>query len=236
MFDISSEVRRDYFRSKLLRYTRKAFKALPEMENPIILDIGCGTGVVTLELARLSGGRVVGIDTDQVALDKLNEKIEQAGLTTRMKTINCTMKDMRFNDGSFDVVWCEGAIFLIGFEEGLREWRRLIRPHGFLVIHARIIDIEKRIDSIPACGYRLIEKFDVSKEAWWDDYYGPMENLIEGLRHRYQNDPGALVLLNKVQDEVNEFKKKPEYQGSVFYVMQKTEGGGDEELQERTLV
>jgi ubiquinone/menaquinone biosynthesis C-methylase UbiE len=223
MFDVSSEVRRDYFRSKLLRYTRKAFKMLPEMENPIILDVGCGTGVVTLELARLSGGRVVGIDTDQVALDRLGQKIEQAGLATRMKTINCSMRDMRFNDNSFDVVWCEGAIFVIGFEEGLRQWRRLIRSYGFLAVHARIVDIEKRVGLIPECGYRLIEKFDVSKESWWDDYYGPMENLVEGLRHRYQNDTGALALLDKVQDEISEFKIKPEYQGSVFYVMQKTE-------------
>jgi ubiquinone/menaquinone biosynthesis C-methylase UbiE len=131
------------------------------------------------------------------------------------------MKDMQFKDNSFDILWCEGAIFLIGFEEGLRAWRRLIRPRGFLVVHARMVDVEKRIDSIPTCGYDLLHKFTVSKDAWWDDYYGPMENLVEGLRHRYQNYPDALALLNKVQKEVDEFKSNPEYHGSVFYVMQK---------------
>jgi ubiquinone/menaquinone biosynthesis C-methylase UbiE len=95
-FDVSAEVRRDYFRSKLLQYTRKAFKMLPEIEDPVILDIGCGTGVTTLELARLSGGRVVGIDIDQAALDNLNQKIEQAKLGSRIKTVNGSMMDMQF--------------------------------------------------------------------------------------------------------------------------------------------
>ena len=220
-FDVSKEVRRDYFRSKLLQYTRKAFKMLPEIENPVILDIGCGTGVATLELARLSGGRVVGIDIDETALDSLKQKVEHAGLANRMKTVHSSMTDMQFRDNSFDIVWCEGAIYVIGFDEGLRSWRRFIRPKGFLVVHARIVDVEKRLDSIPTHGYSLLNRFTVSKEAWWDDYYGPMENLVDGLRHRYQNYPDALTMLDKVQKEVDEFKSNPEYHGSVFYVMQK---------------
>jgi ubiquinone/menaquinone biosynthesis C-methylase UbiE len=219
--DVSKEVRRDYFRSKLLQYTRKAFKMLPEIKDPVILDIGCGTGVTTLELARLSGGRVVGIDIDQAALDILKEKIEQAGLASRIKTVHSSMTDMQFRDNSFDIVWCEGAIFVVGFDEALRSWRRLLRPKGFLVMHARMVDVEKRIDSIPTHGYSLLNTFKVPKEAWWDDYYGPMENLVEGLRHKYQNYPDALALLDKVQKEVDEFKSNPEYHGSVFYVMQK---------------
>lgn len=220
--DISKEVRRDYFRSKLLQYTRKAFKMLPEIKDPVILDIGCGTGVTTLELARLSGGRVVGIDIDQVSLDSLEHKIEQAGLANRIKTVNSSMIDMQFKENSFDIVWCEGAIFVIGFDDGLSSWRRFIRPKGFLVVHARMVDIGKRVDAIPTLGYTLLNRFTVSKEAWWEDYYAPMENLVEGLRHRYQNYADAMALLDKVQKEVDEFKTNPEYHGSVFYVMQKT--------------
>lgn len=44
---------------------------LPRLDNPRIMDVGCGTGVVTIELARLSGGSIVGVDTDKLALDKL---------------------------------------------------------------------------------------------------------------------------------------------------------------------
>lgn len=224
-YDVTSDINRDYFRSKLLQYTRKAFKMLPELQKPRILDIGCGTGVVTLELARLSNGRVVGIDTDQAALDKLNVKIEQARLLNRIKTLNCSMRDMRFPDGSFDIIWSEGAIFVIGFEEALNEWRRFIRLEGYLVLHARLGSIEQRVAMIPTLEYRFIDKFVVPKDAWWDDYYGPLERLIEGLRHKYRNDPKAQVILDKAQTEVDEFKSKPEFHGSVFYVMQRTSGG-----------
>lgn len=220
--DINAEIRRDYFRAKLLQYTRKAFKILPKLENPVVLDIGCGTGVVTMELARLTGGRVVGIDIDQLALDKLDQKIEQAKLFKQIKTVNCSMQDIQFKDNSFDIIWCEGAVFVIGFENGLKEWRRLMRPMGFMVWHARIIDIEKRTDLIQASGYALLDKFIVSKESWWDEYYGPLQSMIEGLRHKYQNDAGILAQLGNEQKEVEEFKNNPEYHGSVFYVMQKT--------------
>ncbi len=222
--DIKSEIKRDYFRAKLLQYTRRAFKMLPVFDQPRVLDIGCGTGVVTLELARLSNGRVIGVDTDQSALDKLNEKIEQASLGEHVKTLNSSMKDMQFAEGSFDIIWSEGAIFVIGFEQALKEWRRFIRPEGYLVLHARLESTEQRIAAIPTLGYKLIDKFLVPKEAWWDEYYAPLEKLIEGLRHKYRADQSAQAILDKVQTEVDEFKRRPEYHGSMFYIMQKTNG------------
>lgn len=43
-------------------YTRRAFEMLPKLDKPRILDIGCGPGGPTMELARLSGGSVIGLD------------------------------------------------------------------------------------------------------------------------------------------------------------------------------
>jgi ubiquinone/menaquinone biosynthesis C-methylase UbiE len=223
-YDVKSDIKRDYFRAKLLQYTRKAFKTLPELENARILDVGCGSGVVTLELARLSGGHVVGIDIDQSALAELNQKIVQAGLVDRVRATHGSMKDMQFRDESIDLIWSEGAIFVMGFEEALGDWRRFLRPGGFLVLHARMENVEKRVELIPTLGYELIDKFVVPKQAWWDEYYGPLEKLIEGLRHKYRNDPKAQTFLDKEQSEVNEFKSKTEFHGSVFYIMQKTKG------------
>jgi hypothetical protein len=44
------------------------------------------------------------------------------------------MNDLHFPDGSIDVLWCEGAIFIIGFAKGLATWRRLLVPGGHLVV------------------------------------------------------------------------------------------------------
>ena len=58
--------------SERIKYTRKAYRMLPPLDRPSILDMGCGPGVPTLELARLSGGIVTGLDTHQPYLDELN--------------------------------------------------------------------------------------------------------------------------------------------------------------------
>ncbi len=87
------------------KYTRKAFRMLPRLEKPRILGIGCGIGDPTLELARLTRGEIIGIDIKQSALDRLRAKIEKAGLSHRMKDLNCSMFNMDFPDESFDVLW-----------------------------------------------------------------------------------------------------------------------------------
>ena len=58
------------------------------LEGGKILDIGCGNGTPTLELARLSGGEVIGVDIDQSALDEFAGKIQAAGLGDRVKALN----------------------------------------------------------------------------------------------------------------------------------------------------
>lgn len=130
--DLHSEIDLDRFRERLLKYTRKAFRLLPELDKPRILDVGCGSGVPTLELARLSEGEVVGIDIDQTLLDRLNRKIEREGLSNRVQTKKCSMFKMGFADESFDIIWAEGSLPVIGFERGLKEWRRLLKPGWFL--------------------------------------------------------------------------------------------------------
>ncbi len=70
-----------------------------------------------MELTIMSEGEVVGIDIDQDALDILNQKIEDMGLEKQVKTLNCSLFDLSFPDESFDIIWSEGSIFVMGFEK-----------------------------------------------------------------------------------------------------------------------
>jgi len=56
---------KNLLRDDLRKYTRQAFHMLPRLDEPRILDIGCGPGASTLELARLSQGEIIGIDIHQ---------------------------------------------------------------------------------------------------------------------------------------------------------------------------
>jgi len=226
------------------QYTSRAYRILPELDRPRILDVGCGPGGPTLELARLSQGEVIGIDTHQPYLDRLTKKIEEAGLAERVRALNASMFEMDFPAASFDVIWAEGSIYLIGRERGLREWRRLIRPRGFLVVHEMtwlrpeppreiydywmklypgIRTVAENLERIPEGGYELLGHFTLPEDAWWIEYYGPLEERIRELREKYADNPEALATLDDEQREIDMFRKYNSWYGSVFFVMQKRE-------------
>jgi ubiquinone/menaquinone biosynthesis C-methylase UbiE len=215
------QINRDRFRKRLLKYTRKAFKLLPEMDKPHILDVGCGSGVPTIELARLSKGTVVGIDIDQSLLNKLNRKIEREGLSNRVEARKGSMFELDFPDESFEIIWAEGAVQAIGFEEGLEEWRRFLKPNGFLVVHDEIRTVSSSLEKTSTLGYKLIDHFSLPKDAWWVEYYRPLENLVKELYEEYKDNCEALRTLEKVQNEIDMVKGSSEECISAFYIMQK---------------
>jgi 2-polyprenyl-3-methyl-5-hydroxy-6-metoxy-1,4-benzoquinol methylase len=60
--------------------TRKAYRMLKGLpENPRILDIGCGPGMQTIELAKLSSGRIDALDSHQPFLEQLKKSTKKEG-------------------------------------------------------------------------------------------------------------------------------------------------------------
>ena len=208
-------------RAGFRKYTRKAFLRLPRLEKPRILDIGCGSGVPTIELAKLSDGKVTGIDIDQSCLDELNRKIKEEGLSDRVKALNLSLFEMKFADENFDVVWSEGVIRTIGFETSLKEWRRLLKHNGYLVIHYQISRVADALSRIPQYGYRLADTVSLPVDAWWTEFYKPLEEKMDALFHKYRNSSDALKLLKQFQSEMYMVKKNPRNFRAAFYIMQK---------------
>ena len=219
--DLYYEINRDRFRERLLSYTREAFRLLPDLDRPRILDVGCGSGVPTVELAKLSEGEVVGVDIDQSLLDELNRKIEREGLSDRVETKKCSMFEMDFPNESFDIIWAEGSISVIGFERGLKEWKRLLKPSGFLVVHTETENVSNKLKKIPSFGYKLLNQFSLPEDAHWTEYYRPMEIRIKELRTEYRKNPGVLQMLRRRQNEIDMVKRNPKRFSSAFYIMQK---------------
>ena len=241
-FEIHDNLSREgYGRDK---YTRKAFRMLPKLNNPRILDVGGGPGAPTLELARLTTGQIIGVDTHQPYLDRLAEDAQRLGFSDRIKAINCSMLHMVFPDETFDVIWAEGSIYIIGFDRGLEEWRWLLKSNGFLAVHEMVWSrpnrpkeiydywkqnypgirtIGENLVELPKRRYELIGHFGLPEDAWWPEYYCPLEKRIQKLRAKYRDDPEALSELDLEQLEIEMFKKYHRWYGSAFFVMQKTE-------------
>ncbi len=212
---------KDHIRENLNKYTRKAFDLLPKCKNPHILDIGCGTGVPTIELAKISDGYVTGIDIDETSLNLLQRKTKETEFSNRVKCMKDSLLTMDFSEGSFDIIWAEGSIVVMGFEKSIQKWRRFLKPSGFLVIHDENKDKIEKLQVIPRYGYRLVAQFDISIDSWWSDYFTPLEKLIKRLRQRYPEDTELRIELDKDQIEIDKCRSNSLVVSSFFVIMQK---------------
>jgi SAM-dependent methyltransferase len=228
--------------SERREFIQRAFRMLPALDQPRILDVGCGRGGPTLELARLSGGVVTGVDTNRQALNDLTAQAAAAGLSARVQVQVGSMSALDFADESFDIIWAEGSIHVIGFETGLNSWRQFLAPQGFLVIHemawlrpdppAEIATYWRRIypgirtvaeyaAAVPQHGYRLVAAFALPDTFWGQNYFHPLNTRIRALRQKYQDNAAALATLDQEQRQVDLHQRYEAWYGSAYLVMQK---------------
>ncbi|NJK28086.1 MAG: class I SAM-dependent methyltransferase [Coleofasciculaceae cyanobacterium SM2_3_26] len=188
--------------------TRRAFQAMQALPtSPRILDIGCGTGKQTLDLATLTDGEVVAVDNYAPFLQRLQERAIAVGVGDRIRCIAADMAALEFPEASFDILWSEGAIYSIGFQRGLEIWQPLLRSAGHIAVteiswlkpdypealqqfwameYPAMKSLTENVALVQAAGYRLIEHFMLSEQDWWQDYYAPLETRVAELKKAWE--------------------------------------------------
>lgn len=207
-------------RNSFLTYTRKAYGLIPKMARPRVLDIGCGRGAQTLELARLGDGEIVGIDIDKAALDELNLELERQGLLHRIQTVQCSLLKTDFPDESFDILWEEGVLHILDAKRALQECSRLLKPTGFLVMNETLRWFHTSLKVLPAFGFKVFDHFNLPSKIWWTDYYEPLEKRIAALKKR-RFSSRELESLSRHEREIEMVRKNPTEFDCGFYIMQK---------------
>ena len=223
-------------------HTRKAYQCLLNLpKQPRILDIGCGSGMQTLELAKISGGQVTALDNYQPFLDTLVESARTQGVDRQIETVNGSMFELPFAKSTFDIIWSEGAIFVIGFEKGLCEWKPFIKPGGYLVVselawitpdrpneiraylegeYPAIKNNDGNKEIIQHAGYHELSSFILPETVWRDDFYNPMQVRLNSLKPKYAGNREASEVLEACQHEIDMYRDYSRYYSYVFYVMQ----------------
>jgi SAM-dependent methyltransferase len=192
-------------RASFLEYTREAFLSIPPIAKPRILDVGCGTGQPTLELARLSGGEIVAIDPDEEALDTLRVRIEEQNLSERVRSICCSIFETGFEPAGFDIVWEEGVFHLLEAEAILEECARLLDAGGFLVMFETNNWIEANRGRFIKHGFEHFRHIPLPSGCWWTGYYAPLEERIARVRARYDGSE-ELAVLDRYEKEIEAVK------------------------------
>lgn len=222
--------------------TRKAFSFLPALpKDANVLDIGCGSGAQTRDLAELTTGTITAVDNYQPFLDFITAREEFGKLSAPITTVCASMDALPFGEGEFDLIWSEGAIFIIGFSKGLKAWKRFVKKGGFIVVSdaawfepdppqelvqwwGGLGDVpgteDKLAEEVKNAGLRLLATYRLPEAGWWDNYYVPMLARITELRRTHGADPAHAAVLDGFEKEIGMYRKYKRYYGYTFFVMQ----------------
>jgi SAM-dependent methyltransferase len=195
----------------------------------------------TVELLKLSGGTVVALDLFPHMVARVQEACAREQLADRLETIQVDMKDMTFEPNSFDVVWSEGAIYFLGFRDGLARVQDLVKPGGYVAVseavwlapdpprdvvelwreYPEIDTVENKLAVVSELGYENIGHFFLPASSWTDEYYKPLQGRVSEHEQAWQGIPEAESVLAEARHEIAMFRKYSQYYGYAFFVMRK---------------
>jgi demethylmenaquinone methyltransferase/2-methoxy-6-polyprenyl-1,4-benzoquinol methylase len=116
-------------------WRKKAVKIL-KAENPKkVLDIATGTGDFAIEALKSGADNIIGVDISEGMLKVGREKIEKLGLSSKIELQKGDSENLSFEKESFDaVIAAFGVRNFENLEKGLSEMRRVLKPHGIVII------------------------------------------------------------------------------------------------------
>jgi SAM-dependent methyltransferase len=224
--------------------TARAFSMIPDSSGIArVLDIGCGSGKPTLTLAKITKAQITALDNHAQFLRQLEKSAKDLGFQDRIRCVEGDMTDLKFEAESFDLIWSEGVIGIMGMKNACRAWRPLLASPGYLVVSDLVrfrdhppeecrkfwegacpfplMNVPENIRTIERGGFKVLQHFPLPELSWWNPYYTPMEKRIQELRAIYKDDSEANELLDMLQQEVDIFRRYPGNYGYEFFVSMK---------------
>lgn len=204
-----------------------------------VADIGCGTGGQTMVLAQQIEGEITAVDLFSEFLIRLNEQAEAMGLQEKIQTLESSMDNLPFELDELDLIWSEGAIYNMGFETGIKNWKQFLKPGGYLAISeitwitkARPKEIEdfwqkaypeidtasNKIKILAENGFTLVGYFILSPDSWLKNYYDPMEKRFDMFLAKHNHSALAQKIVAEHEEEIQWYKTFKDYYSYGFYV------------------
>ena len=185
-------------------------------EVPKILDVGCGPGAQTFCLANLSAAEICAIDNHAAFIGRLKQSVANRHMEHRIHPTLADMTKLSFEDGTFDIIWAEGSIYINGVENSLKQWRPFLKKAGSIAFteiswlmdevppeprqfwldsYPEMSTVEGNVERIANSGFELTGYFILPESDWWDEYYDPISKKLPALYEKYKDDSVALKVL-----------------------------------------
>ena len=220
--------------------TRKALSFVDGLTHQShIADIGCGTGGQTMVLAQCTSGQITAIDLFPSFIDQLNANVDSLNLQSRVKGGVASMEEIPFAENELDLIWSEGAIYNIGFQRGINEWRKFLKPGGYIAVSeaswltverpAEINDfwnnaypeidlISNKVAQLENAGYVSVAAFVIPESCWLDHFYAPQVLAQENFLKKYPGNKAVEEFIQSERHEAELYRKYKSYYGYVFYI------------------
>lgn len=221
-------------------------QALSFMKNlpakPKILDIGCGSGAQTIALAKAIDCEITALDIQPEILEVLRQNIKAEKLEEKITPVEGNMLDMPFQEESFDIIWSEGTIYNMGFEAGVSEFKRFLKPGGYLAVSELVWtrnDIPSEIYGFWKTAYpgmdfigekiNILERknylpkgfFLLSENAWMENYYLPIQEHKQTFLKDFSKNPEAKEVIRAIDGEFATYRKFKAYYNYAFFIAQR---------------
>ncbi|MCF8227993.1 MAG: class I SAM-dependent methyltransferase [Bacteroidales bacterium] len=108
---------RDAYRKGLLKYLSRAISGISLPENAEILDIGCGTGVPALFMAKNHNVHITAVDPDATSIQVLKERIRTIPLKGTIEPFQISFSEMKTHVEHYDLILAEGFLNVVGFRK-----------------------------------------------------------------------------------------------------------------------
>ncbi|MDE5907142.1 MAG: class I SAM-dependent methyltransferase [Lachnospiraceae bacterium] len=119
-----------------------------------VLDIGCGTGFLSIELAQRLGikSHVYALDIEKTAIKKLNDKIRMFGINN-IESVAIDFYQYTIENNFFDlIVSCNGFNNLSDIDKAFSKCYKMLKPHGHLLISQNLpqtmMDFYKALENV----------------------------------------------------------------------------------------
>jgi hypothetical protein len=148
-----------------------------------------------------------------------------------------------FASRSFDLIWSEGALYSIGFGNGLAVCAGLIRPGGYLAAseavwtvddppeevrrwweaeYPDIGSIADKVRVVETAGFEIAGQFTLPASAWRHHYYAPMLARLANLRAAWALDEVGSGVIAQLEHEAAMFDRFGHTYGYAFIVGRRT--------------
>jgi SAM-dependent methyltransferase len=227
-------------------FSRHILSHLPTLPlQPRIADLGCGSGAGALLLAQHYQSTVVAVDSAAVFIDELTARTKQLGLDRLIVPIQGDMAQLDRSVGVFDLLWSEGAIYHLGFEQGLKLWRPLLTDSGIAVISELSWFIDRPPEAAIAywqnaypmmgteaenivranrSGFSVLSTHRLPSQAWWVNYYEPLRERMQQIEitpiTRWRSLSARQSVIDETEAEMRMFERFSDSYGYTFYILQ----------------